>query len=261
MAGYVFCCFFSSRRRHTLCLLVTGVQTCALPICEWRLRHGMGSGSSAGCSPAKRHRWEEVENPVSSDFDLKARQATKGCLWLVGSVTTSFALQGASEGKIEAIEKLTARRLTGVSCCAPHQRVVCPVGLRHVLGACSLSVRLGSLVQIAAKGNCPGRSCVRHWQCSGERVPDGSSGCCRCVGAPEPALRDDDLRARTKCACRTLCHLTCTRSVRLLANRCSSGGHRWDGQDRYSGGAAARSEEHTSELQSLMRISYAVVCL
>src|SRR3546814_10765244 len=26
--------FFSSRRRHTRCALVTGVQTCALPICE-----------------------------------------------------------------------------------------------------------------------------------------------------------------------------------------------------------------------------------
>src|SRR3546814_6769635 len=25
-------CFFSSRRRHTICELVTGVQTCALPI-------------------------------------------------------------------------------------------------------------------------------------------------------------------------------------------------------------------------------------
>src|SRR3546814_2877230 len=25
-------CFFSSRRRHTRCALVTGVQTCALPI-------------------------------------------------------------------------------------------------------------------------------------------------------------------------------------------------------------------------------------
>src|SRR3546814_944342 len=25
--------FFSSRRRHTSCALVTGVQTCALPIC------------------------------------------------------------------------------------------------------------------------------------------------------------------------------------------------------------------------------------
>src|SRR3546814_5884766 len=28
-----FCFFFSSRRRHTICALVTGVQTCALPIC------------------------------------------------------------------------------------------------------------------------------------------------------------------------------------------------------------------------------------
>src|SRR3546814_14799798 len=28
----VYLCFFSSRRRHTRCALVTGVQTCALPI-------------------------------------------------------------------------------------------------------------------------------------------------------------------------------------------------------------------------------------
>src|SRR3546814_8313370 len=28
----MFICFFSSRRRHTRCALVTGVQTCALPI-------------------------------------------------------------------------------------------------------------------------------------------------------------------------------------------------------------------------------------
>src|SRR3546814_4532046 len=28
------CLFFSSRRRHTSCALVTGVQTCALPICQ-----------------------------------------------------------------------------------------------------------------------------------------------------------------------------------------------------------------------------------
>src|SRR3546814_20218145 len=31
MLGFVMC-FFSSRRRHTRCALVTGVQTCALPI-------------------------------------------------------------------------------------------------------------------------------------------------------------------------------------------------------------------------------------
>src|SRR3546814_4183727 len=30
-----FVFFFSSRRRHTRCALVTGVQTCALPISEW----------------------------------------------------------------------------------------------------------------------------------------------------------------------------------------------------------------------------------
>src|SRR3546814_18058399 len=30
---YLSSCFFSSGRRHTGCALVTGVQTCALPIC------------------------------------------------------------------------------------------------------------------------------------------------------------------------------------------------------------------------------------
>src|SRR3546814_3994078 len=32
MISFVFFFFFSSRRRHTRCALVTGVQTCALPI-------------------------------------------------------------------------------------------------------------------------------------------------------------------------------------------------------------------------------------
>src|SRR3546814_3198473 len=30
-----WCVFVSSRRRHTRCALVTGVQTCALPISRW----------------------------------------------------------------------------------------------------------------------------------------------------------------------------------------------------------------------------------
>src|SRR3546814_9013151 len=36
---YVCVCFFvlSSRRRHTMCALVTGVQTCALPICPFHI--------------------------------------------------------------------------------------------------------------------------------------------------------------------------------------------------------------------------------
>src|SRR3546814_3955816 len=35
--------FFSSRRRHTRCALVTGVQTCALPICLLIVRGRMNN--------------------------------------------------------------------------------------------------------------------------------------------------------------------------------------------------------------------------
>src|SRR3546814_10474327 len=45
------CFFFSSRRRHTRCALVTGVQTCALPICVG-LRLGKRVGAAGhGLSP------------------------------------------------------------------------------------------------------------------------------------------------------------------------------------------------------------------
>src|SRR3546814_4157280 len=37
--------------------------------------------------------------------------------------------------------------------------------------------------------------------------------------------------------------------------------YRWPAANRTFPGTAGRSEEHTSELQSLMRISYAVFCL
>src|SRR3546814_3297967 len=42
-------CFFSSRRRHTRCALVTGVQTCALPISGGGYRHWQIHGEK-GCS-------------------------------------------------------------------------------------------------------------------------------------------------------------------------------------------------------------------
>src|SRR3546814_3645039 len=42
---------FSSRRRHTRCALVTGVQTCALPICCTRLggKHPIFPGVGVNC--------------------------------------------------------------------------------------------------------------------------------------------------------------------------------------------------------------------
>src|SRR3546814_5206953 len=56
---YVFF-FFSSRRRHTRCALVTGVQTCALPIsCPAGASQGRGRyaiiGPSACAKPTRRY--------------------------------------------------------------------------------------------------------------------------------------------------------------------------------------------------------------
>src|SRR3546814_4368497 len=41
----LFVFFFSSRRRHTRCALVTGVQTCALPICSICTAPGFSSSA------------------------------------------------------------------------------------------------------------------------------------------------------------------------------------------------------------------------
>src|SRR3546814_1469604 len=49
--------FFSSRRRHTRCALVTGVQTCALPICFANLALRPAGGTA---------RWHEAKD---QDFD------------------------------------------------------------------------------------------------------------------------------------------------------------------------------------------------
>src|SRR3546814_3370369 len=43
----VCCFFFSSRRRHTRCALVTGVQTCALPISYGHVLMGLGRVAEA----------------------------------------------------------------------------------------------------------------------------------------------------------------------------------------------------------------------
>src|SRR3546814_2042108 len=47
----MFCFFFSSRRRHTRCALVTGVQTCALPILSLE---GIRDFSVIATAPQKR---------------------------------------------------------------------------------------------------------------------------------------------------------------------------------------------------------------
>src|SRR3546814_5922273 len=58
MLMYVLCgcLFFSSRRRHTRCALVTGVQTCALPISPSSLEEGVGGGGCELHHPAATRR-------------------------------------------------------------------------------------------------------------------------------------------------------------------------------------------------------------
>src|SRR3546814_4915632 len=65
--------FFSSRRRHTRCALVTGVQTCALPICgrhrgdariDRKRQFGADQGRKVGHQAARRRKgtgWVEVK--------------------------------------------------------------------------------------------------------------------------------------------------------------------------------------------------------
>src|SRR3546814_8104813 len=49
--------FFSSRRRHTRCALVTGVQTCALPICRMAMLSIVGGFYIERCIEPQ---WDEI---------------------------------------------------------------------------------------------------------------------------------------------------------------------------------------------------------
>src|SRR3546814_18651514 len=62
--------FFSSRRRHTRCALVTGVQTCALPISQDFLKVGVSSGSDGLFHEdiGVRRRWERSQLDFNQAF-------------------------------------------------------------------------------------------------------------------------------------------------------------------------------------------------
>src|SRR3546814_2238360 len=66
----IFSFFFSSRRRHTRCALVTGVQTCALPICSRHSRiHSSSRPRAEPTEPVKamsRNRSEEHTSELQS---------------------------------------------------------------------------------------------------------------------------------------------------------------------------------------------------
>src|SRR3546814_13373670 len=84
--------FFSSRRRHTRCALVTGVQTCALPISNaWgllkrrsvsgrRLMIGRKGCTSTGQSPIATMSWLPTARKPTSSFRSEERRVGKECV-------------------------------------------------------------------------------------------------------------------------------------------------------------------------------------
>src|SRR3546814_17614231 len=77
--------FFSSRRRHTRCALVTGVQTCALPISSVLYTYGdepcpeAGEGEIVVC--AQRPESERYRVPKELREELKEEEAVGGGSW------------------------------------------------------------------------------------------------------------------------------------------------------------------------------------
>src|SRR3546814_9050887 len=69
MVRCVVVVFFSGRRRHTRCALVTGVQTCALPIC-WNLGAQQSTGYSSGDVAGRHFSMFYPDNRVGGNIEL-----------------------------------------------------------------------------------------------------------------------------------------------------------------------------------------------
>src|SRR3546814_17578415 len=98
-----FSFFFSSRRRHTRCALVTGVQTCALPISPSRTRRASPASTSrstkaSGWRSARkrpRDRKSVVEGKsVSVRVDLGGRRIIKKTNKSMNRCTSVVVIQG-----------------------------------------------------------------------------------------------------------------------------------------------------------------------
>src|SRR3546814_7699619 len=85
-SSFVF--FFSSRRRHTRCALVTGVQTCARPF----FVHG--ASPSPFCSARRRVSLTVAEEPAELRTRLLLRDARPGALQRLGPVLGGDHLLG-----------------------------------------------------------------------------------------------------------------------------------------------------------------------
>src|SRR3546814_2451163 len=117
----MFFFFFSSRRRHTRCALVTGVQTCALPISSVLMR-GLGNLPVGAGTPAVVAYLNNVPLPAVGTniptYDIANVQVLKGpqgTLFgrntlggaiLVGTQAPTYNLGGRSEEHTSELQSL-----------------------------------------------------------------------------------------------------------------------------------------------------------
>src|SRR3546814_10025481 len=97
--------FFSSRRRHTSCALVTGVQTCALPISPHAFRHRFvavdlvaGAGVAAGAAdPGAVAVAVAAVDPVSHRWHVDGSIAGAGSRGAVSALAPARSEEHTSE--------------------------------------------------------------------------------------------------------------------------------------------------------------------
>src|SRR3546814_246778 len=107
-------CFFSSRRRHTRCALVTGVQTCALPICllDW-IRDASAQASAGSHRPSKDFRYYIGLVYVNVESNLIAAAYTTLVFLvrlLVLCLTLPLFLMAAFVGLVDGLVRRDIRR-------------------------------------------------------------------------------------------------------------------------------------------------------
>src|SRR3546814_20701200 len=102
---FYVCFFFSSRRRHTICALVTGVQTCALPI------------SSPDRRGACRRRWRDQRpdkrRPQPTGSRRSAARIGSGSLFLASTIGVLKARQRLARVPRDGGRMATERRYDG----------------------------------------------------------------------------------------------------------------------------------------------------
>src|SRR3546814_18974559 len=122
--------FFSSRRRHTICALVTGVQTCALPISSITGRPARQRRYSATTSPCF-HTWATTWvvilrrswNRRKRLLRISARTPAPASRVLIGTATPRAPAGPADEVRTAA---RTAERTDGEGARSPWSNRGCP---------------------------------------------------------------------------------------------------------------------------------------